>query len=63
MTKSFEQLLYLFAASSLGKDISFDEKLNVEEIRDYALQQGIWTVIYNKLYSAFADKDIVEKCF
>ena len=29
MTKSFEQLLYLFGASSLGNDISFDEKLNI----------------------------------
>ena len=51
MTKSFEQLLYLFGASSLGKDVSFDEKLNIEEIRNFALQQGIWPTIYNKLYN------------
>ena len=49
MTKSFEQLLYIFGAASLGKEIVIDNKINIEEIRKYAIEQGIWTIIYEKL--------------
>lgn len=49
MTKSFEQLLYLFGAASLGKEVVIEGEINVEEIRKYAIEQGIWTVIFKKL--------------
>ena len=49
MTKSFEQLLYLFGAASLGKEVAIDGEINVEEIRKYAIEQGIWTVVFKEL--------------
>lgn len=49
MTKSFEQLLYLFGAASLGREVVIDDEMNIEEIRRYAIEQGIWTVIFKEL--------------
>jgi len=49
MTNSFEQMLYLFGAASRGTEPKLADKLNIEEIRKYAQEQGIWTVIYTPL--------------
>jgi len=49
MTKSFEQLLYLFGAASLGKEVAINDEINVEEIRKYAIEQGVWTVVFKQL--------------
>jgi len=51
MTKSFEQMLYLFGAASRGTEPKIAGKLNIEEIRKYAQEQGIWTVIYTLLFA------------
>lgn len=49
MTESFENLLYLFGAAATGKNIALNKEINVEEIRKYAIQQGIWSTVYSKL--------------
>lgn len=49
MTESFENLLYLFGAAASGKKVVLDKEIKVEEIRKFAIEQGVWTIVYNKL--------------
>ena len=54
MTNNFKNMLYLFAASSRGIKAQVEGKLDIEEIRRLAKEQGIWTVVYPEL-AKFSD--------
>lgn len=54
MTNQFENMLYLFGAHANDAEVERLDELNVEEIRKYALEQGIWPIVYPEL-SKFCD--------
>jgi len=49
MTRDFENMLYLFGANATGSTISTDGELNIEQIRKYSIEQGIWTLVFPEL--------------
>lgn len=49
MTQDFENMLYLFGANARGKETEPMGKLNIEAIKNYAVQQGIWTMVYPEI--------------
>ena len=53
MTESFKNMLYLFGAGATGRDIKINgSELNTDEIRRLAIEQGVWTVVYEPLSRA-----------
>lgn len=46
MTKNFENMLYLFGAGAVGATPQGIEKIDVEAIRNDAIDQGIWPLVY-----------------
>ena len=53
MTKNFKDMLYLFGAGATGRDIKINgSELNTDEIRRLAIEQGVWTVVYEPLSRA-----------
>lgn len=49
MTQDFENMLYLFGANANGTEIKTVGELNVDAVRKYAVEQGIWTMVYPEL--------------
>ena len=49
MTISFEHMLRLFGTNANGAGDSINGELNIEKIRELALSQGIWTMVYPEL--------------
>ena len=49
MTHDFENMLHLFGANATGNTVHIDEQLNIEQIRKYSLEQGIWPMVYPEL--------------
>lgn len=49
MTKSFEQMLYLFGENACGIKADIGEEANTNEILSLAQSQGVWTMIYPQL--------------
>ena len=52
MTQQFESMLYLFGAAEHGATTVLKAdtlKLHIEEIRNHALAQGIWTMVFSEL--------------
>ncbi len=52
MTLDFENMLYLFGANATGNKVELKKTINVEQIRKYAIEQGIWTMVYPELAKA-----------
>ena len=55
MTQSFKNMLYLFGSYANGTETNLQNKINMEELRTYAIQQGIWTIVFpalNKIIDA-----------
>ncbi len=48
-TQSFENMLYLFGAHANCAEVKIDDRLDVEQIRKYSIEQGIWTMVYPEL--------------
>ena len=46
MTREFENMLYLFGAAATGKEINTQYCKNLSKIRELALSQEVWDVIY-----------------
>ncbi len=46
MTRDFENMLYLFGCGALGKEISTAYCTNLSKVRELALAQEIWDVVY-----------------
>ena len=46
MTREFENMLYLFGAAATGKEINTEYCNNLSKIRELAVSQEIWDVIY-----------------
>ncbi len=49
MTKDFEAMLRLFGKNANGAECSLNEEVNIEEIRRYSLEQGVWTMVFPEL--------------
>ncbi len=49
MTSQFENVLYLFGRNANGADVEIKEEIDIEKIRKYSLEQGIWTMVYPEL--------------
>lgn len=49
MTQSFENMLYLFGANATGTKVGDLGELNIEEIRKFSVEQGVWTMVYPEL--------------
>lgn len=54
MTTDFKTMLYLFGEGATGRKAEINEEINIEEIRRLAIEQGVWTVVYEPL-SRIAD--------
>lgn len=49
MTQQFENMLYLFGKNANGAEVKLRFDPDVEEIRKYSIEQGIWTMVYPEL--------------
>lgn len=49
MTQQFENMLYLFGANANGAVVEKELELNIDEIRKFSIEQGIWTMVYPEL--------------
>jgi len=49
MTQDFENMLYLFGANANGADNKLSGEIHADKIREEALKQGIWTMVYPEL--------------
>lgn len=49
MTKTFENMLYLFGANANRAELCTIEDIDSDAIRQYAVEQGIWTMVYPEL--------------
>ena len=47
MTQDFLNMLYLFGASALGREVETQYCKNLSKIRDHALSQEVWDVVYS----------------
>lgn len=75
MTQQFENMLYLFGANANGAEVKISDQLDVEQIRKYSLEQGIWTLVYPELsklcdvqkyqqeFLAMISRSVVKKTF
>lgn len=46
MTRDFENMLYLFGCSALGKEVNNEYCTNLSKVRELALAQEVWDVVY-----------------
>lgn len=53
MTREFSEMLRFFGASALGYDIKKREDIDIATIRQLAIEQGIWTIIYEPLSKVY----------
>ncbi|MDY6034472.1 MAG: nucleotidyltransferase family protein, partial [Bulleidia sp.] len=53
MTREFGEMLRFFGASALGYDIKKIEDIDIATIRRLAIEQGIWTIIYEPLSKVY----------
>ena len=58
MTHEFENMLYLFGAAATGKEIDVSRSENLGRIRELAVSQEIWDVIYAALRAKIEDGSI-----
>lgn len=63
MTRDFENMLYLFGANATGNKVKLKEPINVEQIRKYAIEQGIWTMVYPELAKVCDASKYQLECF
>ena len=47
MTQDFTNMLYLFGAAALGRDIKTEYCKNLSRIRELSLMQEVWDVVYS----------------
>ena len=47
MTRDFENMLYLFGCSALGKEINSEYCTNLSKVRELSLAQEVWDVVYS----------------
>lgn len=58
MTREFENMLYLFGAAATGKNIDIKNCENLSKIRELALSQGVWDVIYGAVREKLASGEV-----
>lgn len=58
MSKHFINMLYLFGAAATGKDIDIKHCENLSKIRDLALSQEVWDVVYAGVREKVASGEI-----
>lgn len=46
MTREFESMLHLFGCSALGKEVNIEYCTNLSKVRELALAQEVWDVVY-----------------
>lgn len=55
MTENFKYTLSLFAASARGIKVCKTENADIESVRNIAVSQGIWTLVYTELVKHYPD--------
>ncbi len=58
MSKDFINMMYLFGAAATGKDTDIKHCENLSKIRDYALSQEVWDVVYSGVREKIASGEI-----
>lgn len=58
MTREFENMLYLFGASATGREIKTEYCENLSKIRQLAVSQGIWDIIYAGIREKIESGDV-----
>lgn len=58
MSKDFINMLYLFGAAATGRDIDIKYCENLSKIRDHALSQEVWDVVYAGVREKVASGEI-----
>ena len=58
MTQEFENMLYLFGAAATGKEIDTQRCVNLSKIRELALSQEVWDVVYSGVREKIASGEV-----
>ena len=59
MTTEFTNMLHLFGAAAIGKEIKTEYCKNLSKIRELAISQEIWDVIYSALRGIIEDGSVL----
>lgn len=49
MTQAFEDMLQLLGMAMTGENRTFDHRLDIQKIKNYAVSQGVWSLVYPQL--------------
>ncbi|MBE7011647.1 MAG: hypothetical protein E7415_03130 [Ruminococcaceae bacterium] len=63
LTQSFEDMLYLFGAGARGEKVHFEHEINLDEIRNISLNQGVWQTVYTAVPDDNSDKSKYKASF
>lgn len=58
MTHEFENMLYLFGCGALGKEPKTEYCENLSEIRNKALRQEVWDIVYSAIRKKIEEGDV-----
>ena len=58
MTQDFTNMLYLFGASALGREVKTEYCKNLSKIRDLSLMQEVWDVVYSGVRSKIESGEV-----
>lgn len=58
MTQDFTNMLYLFGASALGREVNPQYCKNLSKIRDLSLMQEVWDIVYSGVRPKIDDGEV-----
>ncbi len=58
MTQEFENMLYLFGAAATGQEVDTQRCVNLSKIRELALSQEVWDVVYSGVREKIASGEV-----
>lgn len=59
MTQEFENMLYLFGCGALGKEPDVKHCVNIKKIREQAINQNVWPIVYSAIRNHIVNKTIL----
>ena len=58
MTTEFENMLYLFGCGALGKEADVKNCTEIKKIKDIAVKQNSWAIVYSTLRKKLMDASV-----